>query len=454
MGLASQCERVQRVLSRSRALVPGEVLAGARGICVLTELKGALVVSAQVGRGVLLKRLSRHRFGYPSSVICFGLGWGAQAGGERVDHVLVINDDATMRALEGRLQVRLGGDFSVALGPKGVDGTGFVNLGSRGAVSCYSYSFSRGAFCGASLEGSFFCQNALANRSFYGPGHAVAQILDGEVPLEGLSIGVVEGLHTFLYEFERGQVGGLGHAVLPLTDEQFLQVEEEQGRFEQQLRNFRQGRAESQGSNDDAAPRLARSLGSRNGDGEGAALAAISSAGDRSAPAPSASRASGSQVGSATALAARASAEKKLRSANSSSSSAASGASKSSANPRLRSQYEIAQRSVKLVAARASADADLWFKARLEHGPTLVLRADHVVDEELPRFRDHFVISARKGTVCTLIDGELALGLPPPYQDFVMVHIPPGKVGRISKFCLDPFSTDPFGKEGLLVKLL
>ena len=450
MGLASQCERVQQVLSRSRALVPGEVLAGARGICVLTELKGALVVSAQVGRGVLLKRLSRHRFGYPSSVVCFGLGWGVQAGGERVDHVLVINDDATMRALEGRLQVRLGGDFSVALGPKGVDGTGFVNLGSRGAVSCYSYSFSRGAFCGASLEGSFFCQNALANRSFYGPGHAVAQILDGEVPLEGLSIGVVEDLHTFLYEFERGQVGGLGHAVLPLTDEQFLEVEEEQGRFEQQLRNFRQGRAESQGSNEDAASRLARSLSSRNGDGEGAALVAISSAGDRAAPAPSASRASGSQLGSATALAARASAEKKLRSANSSSSSAASGAS--SATRRLRSQYEIAQRGVKL-QARASADADLWFKARLEHGPTLVLRADHFVDEELPRFRDHSVISARKGTICTLIDGELDLGLPPPYQDFVMVYCPPSKVGRVSKYCLEPFSTNPFEGEGLMVKL-
>jgi lipid-binding SYLF domain-containing protein len=446
MGLASQCERVQHVLSRSRALVPGEVLASARGICVLTELKGALMVSAQVGRGVLLKRLSRHRFGYPSSVVCFGLGWGAQAGGERVDHVLVINDDATMRALEGRLQVRLGGDFSVALGPKGVDGTGFVNLGSCGAVSCYSYSFSRGAFCGVSLEGSFFCQNALANRSFYGPGHAVAQILDGEVPLEGLSIGVVEDLHTFLYEFERGQVGGLGHAVLPLTDEQFLEVEEEQGRFEQQLRNFREGRAESHGSNDDGAQRLARSLCSRNGDGGGAAL---SSAGDRAAPAPLASRASGSHLGSATALAARASAEKKLRSASSSSSSAASGAS--SATRRLRSQYEIAQRSDN-PPARASADADLLFKARLEHGPTLVLRADHFVDEELPRFRDHFVISARKGTVCTLIDGELDLGQPPPYQDFVMVHIPPSKVGRVSKYCLEPFSTNPFAGQ-VMVKL-
>ncbi len=32
----------------------------------------------------------------------------------------------------------------------------------------------------------------------------------------------------------------------------------------------------------------------------------------------------------------------------------------------------------------ADADADLWFKARLECGPTLVLLADHVVDEELP----------------------------------------------------------------------
>ncbi len=101
----------------------------------------------------------------------------------------------------------------------------------------------------------------------------------------------------------------------------------------------------------------------------------------------------------------------------------------------------------------ADADADLWFKARLECGPTLALLADHVVDEELPCFRGHFIISARKGTVCTLIDGELDLGLPPPYQDWVMVHIPPAKVGRVSKYCLEAFFTNPFAGLDFKVEL-
>jgi len=151
MGLDSQIRRGIKVLERARRIIPADILRNAKGLCVMAEAKGAFLFSGAIGRGFLIERTSDGLWGYPSSVMSVSVGVGGQIGAEIVDIVLVINDESTLKAMEGKLQVRLGGDISVAMGPIGSDARGLISAGTNGSTAVYSYSLARGAFVGVGI---------------------------------------------------------------------------------------------------------------------------------------------------------------------------------------------------------------------------------------------------------------------------------------------------------------
>jgi lipid-binding SYLF domain-containing protein len=51
-------------------------------------------------------------------------------------------------------QVNFGGNLSIAAGPVGRDAAADINVGDGGVAACYSYSHTRGAFAGLSLQRS------------------------------------------------------------------------------------------------------------------------------------------------------------------------------------------------------------------------------------------------------------------------------------------------------------
>lgn len=65
----------------------------------------------------------------------------------------------------------------------------------------------------------------------------------------------------------------------------------------------------------------------------------------------------------------------------------------------------------------------------------IVLR-DHIVAEEDARFSAHQIISVRKDDVVQVMEGDLAKGLPPPYEEYVRIRREDGVSGRVSKFVL------------------
>lgn len=87
MGIRVQTQRGMRVLGhmvqRSHQ-IPQEVIGLALGICMLTIVKGAFFIGASVGRGVLIKRLSRHRWGAPSSYVWIRESCGQGRGGSEL----------------------------------------------------------------------------------------------------------------------------------------------------------------------------------------------------------------------------------------------------------------------------------------------------------------------------------------------------------------------------------
>jgi len=220
MGLKAQIPRAITVLQRAQELLSPRLLEQAVGLCVLSTLRGAFIFSASLGRGLVVKRLSKYRWGFPSAVLACGMGFGAQAGGEVVDVVVVFTDSTVLAAFESGLQLRLGGELGAALG-HGIDGQVFATVGSRGAAGVFAFSVSHGAFVGVSLEGSILTHNKLENRVFYGRSHPIRSILNAEFELEGLAINLVQILHQFLFEISEKHAAYLSGKLMPLNRKEF-----------------------------------------------------------------------------------------------------------------------------------------------------------------------------------------------------------------------------------------
>jgi lipid-binding SYLF domain-containing protein len=94
-----------------------------------------------------------------------GGSFGLQIGGQATDFViLVMNDRGADSVLHSK--VKLGGDASVAAGPKGRDASAESDVTLRAEM--LSYSRARGVFAGISLEGSTVRPDNDANKRIYG----------------------------------------------------------------------------------------------------------------------------------------------------------------------------------------------------------------------------------------------------------------------------------------------
>jgi SH3 domain-containing YSC84-like protein 1 len=103
-----------------------------------------------------------------------GGSFGLQIGGQATDFViLVMNNRGADSVLHSK--VKLGADASVAAGPKGRAASADTDVTMRAEM--LSYSRSRGAFAGVSLEGSTLRADNDANKRLYGKGVSAEEII-------------------------------------------------------------------------------------------------------------------------------------------------------------------------------------------------------------------------------------------------------------------------------------
>jgi len=167
---------IQRFHSLPETQIPHRVLHEARGLAILTVVKGGFIWSGKVGDGVVVAH-TRHGWSGPSFIRTAGAGFGAQIGGEVSEIVLVLNTPEAVRAFSEGTNVQLGGALSVAAGPVGREAE--ADVMPKAAV--YAYSRSQGLFAGVSLEGTVINANAAANARYYHGEVTPAQILSGRV---------------------------------------------------------------------------------------------------------------------------------------------------------------------------------------------------------------------------------------------------------------------------------
>jgi SH3 domain-containing YSC84-like protein 1 len=158
--------------------IPRDLLRKARCVIALPSvMKAAFVVGGDYGRGVMVCRTG-HDFngawGAPTMMALEGGSVGLQIGGEATDLViLVMNNRGADSLLHSK--VKLGADASVAAGPKGREAQADTDINMRAEM--LSYSRSRGAFAGISLEGTTLRPDGEANRRLYGKNVSASEII-------------------------------------------------------------------------------------------------------------------------------------------------------------------------------------------------------------------------------------------------------------------------------------
>jgi SH3 domain-containing YSC84-like protein 1 len=138
--------------------------------CVIiypSVLKAAFGVGGSYGRGAMTCRTGEHYTGpwsAPSMMALEGGSIGFQVGGQATDFVLLVMNPRGAHSIL-KSKVKLGGDASVAAGPKGRTAAASTDVTLRAEV--LSYSRSRGLFVGISLEGSTVRPDGDANFHVY-----------------------------------------------------------------------------------------------------------------------------------------------------------------------------------------------------------------------------------------------------------------------------------------------
>jgi SH3 domain-containing YSC84-like protein 1 len=124
-------------------------------------------------------------WGAPAMYALEGGSIGFQLGGEATDLVLLVMNEKGAGSILNS-QVKLGGDASVAAGPKGRDAQAATDAYMSAEI--LSYSRSRGLFAGVSLAGSTLRADNDANERVYGRKLTAREIVLGKsiaVPKEG-----------------------------------------------------------------------------------------------------------------------------------------------------------------------------------------------------------------------------------------------------------------------------
>jgi SH3 domain-containing YSC84-like protein 1 len=158
--------------------IPEEVLDGAKCVVVVPHLiKGGFIVGGKHGRGVATCRTATG-WSAPAFISVGGGSWGLQIGVEGVDLVmLVMNDQGLQHLLSSKFQIS--GEGSAAAGPVGRHASAGTDWKLN--TEMLTYSRSKGAFAGLTLEGAVVEKDDDSTTAVYGENEGFKAILSGKV---------------------------------------------------------------------------------------------------------------------------------------------------------------------------------------------------------------------------------------------------------------------------------
>jgi lipid-binding SYLF domain-containing protein len=158
--------------------IPEEVLDSAKCVLVVPHLvKGGFIIGGKHGRGVGSCRTDAG-WSAPAFISVGGGSAGLQIGVEGVDLVmLVMNNDGLQHLLSSKFQIS--GEGSAAAGPVGRHASAGTDWKMNAEL--LTYSRSKGAFAGLTLEGAVIEPDSDSTIATYGKDESFRKVLLGEV---------------------------------------------------------------------------------------------------------------------------------------------------------------------------------------------------------------------------------------------------------------------------------
>src|SRR5262245_34711484 len=164
--------------------IPKDLIRKAECIAVIPGLKkAAFGIGGELGRGAVSckKDAGKGAWGPPAMISVTGGSFGFQIGGQETDVVLLFMTPDSFKHLL-RDKVKLGVDASAAGGPKGRMAAASTNATMRAEI--LTYSRSRGAFAGVSLNGAVLRPDNEANKKLYERDVQVKELVEhGNIPV-------------------------------------------------------------------------------------------------------------------------------------------------------------------------------------------------------------------------------------------------------------------------------
>jgi lipid-binding SYLF domain-containing protein len=187
---------LEEVMGTPEKGIPLDLISKAHCVAVIPGVKKAgLIFAGRYGKGVVSCR-GKNNMGWtgPSTVRIEGGSFGLQIGGSSTDFVLlVMNERGAEKLIESKFT--LGADAAVAGGPVGR--TASAQTDAQMHAQILSYSRSRGAFAGISLDGSTLRPDNDDNKDIYGKAVSPKEILSGDVPVPASSKHLIDTLTKY-----------------------------------------------------------------------------------------------------------------------------------------------------------------------------------------------------------------------------------------------------------------
>jgi SH3 domain-containing YSC84-like protein 1 len=141
-----------------------DLIKKAKGVYIASDvLRGAFIVGASGGSGVLLVRGDKGQWNGPAFYTIGEASFGFQAGVDKSEVVLLIMSDRGVSAMLAS-SVKLGGDVSVAAGPVGGGATAET---ANVSADILSFARAKGLYAGVSLEGAVMAKRDGLNEAYY-----------------------------------------------------------------------------------------------------------------------------------------------------------------------------------------------------------------------------------------------------------------------------------------------
>jgi len=449
--MRQQLKQSIKVLRRSSRedVVPREVMFHAKGIVLLTQIKGSWFFSGALAAGIFMSvegtdEKGEKKWSNPVSIIMAGAGVGFQFGGQKADIIIILNDKSSVRAFQSHGSLRLGAQYGLAAGPLGRDLQANVGVGGSGFSGMFSYSMSQGLYIGISLEGNIVFTRSTDNYGFYRTRSArLRNIINGDIqPPTGPKADSIKAMHIVLNNLCYGRRFdfGLGSIDMGSSLEDNDAPIGSDGEDEQ---DWKQQRAEEA-----ALAQAAKEAGNPmppgpGGDTHDEALAdhgkeLLTGALDANGKMKTVQSPGWGGEGDLLGLEDNYSSPPPPIDPNAAHQPAATA---------------FANSAPEAVKAPTSYPAPMFavsksYSSNEEGGETsatqlafdksrLVVEKDHPVNEDAPEMKMHNIIAVSRGDPLFLLDGDLEFGLPAPYTDYVSVQrLSDGKTGKVSKYCL------------------